>query len=222
MAWAMEDLTSFGQAFPDGDLDAWEREIDHYFAEELSAQDREKYDNRAVLFCYAITRKFTEDLGFLAPYEQPKVFKTARKLKNLASLFMVQDKLLIVDQAMKETLEKLEPSVHQFWPMRITGPRDVEYPGQYFGMIVGRHIDSFDAEKSDPDVLMQSGDLPWFKSNRAENFNRIALCEAKIAGSHLWRESRIGGLSLCMSDTLNSIIMERGFSTPKFHRVRPA
>ena len=44
-----------------------------------------------------------------------------------------------VSEPLKDIIEALEPGVHFYWPIRMTGPKGVEYPVRYYGMQI-RHF----------------------------------------------------------------------------------
>src|SRR5262249_29798530 len=149
MVWALVDPGSFGDFFPNGDHVGWAEGIKRYFDEEMSAQQRAAHDNWDVSYRGDVARKFTEDMGPLAPHERPSEFRMMETPKSLGSLVKTENRLLAVDATLKEIIETLEPGAHQFWPIRMTSRKGNEYPGAYYGLIIRRFIDSFVPEQSD-------------------------------------------------------------------------
>ena len=149
MVWGVVEPGSFGDFFPNGDYVGWEEGIQRYFLEEMSAEQRAAAGDTHIRYMYEVSRKFTEDMGPLEPHERPSEFRLMERPKSLASLILLNDRLLAVDATLKEIIETLEPGVHQFWPLRITLRNGNEYPVAYYGMIIRRFIDSFVPEQSD-------------------------------------------------------------------------
>ena len=123
MVWGLVEPSGFGDFFQGGDYVGWEETIKRYFDEEMTAEQRAAFDNWDVNFRGEVGRKFVEDKGPLEPHECPAEFRLRSAHKSLGSLVVLLNRLLAVDASLKETIERLEPGVHQFWPLRITVPK---------------------------------------------------------------------------------------------------
>lgn len=148
MAWALVEPNGFGEFFPNGDQVGWDEQIKRYFEEEMSAEQRAAYDNWDVSFREGVSRKFTQDLGPLEPHERPSQFRLEKTRQSIGSLILLPNRLLAVDDTLRQIIEGFEPGVHQFWPMKISVPKGETYPAAYFGMIIRRFIDSFVPDQS--------------------------------------------------------------------------
>jgi len=72
--------------------------------------------------------KFTKELGTVSgaeyplfsqieEHEPPRSFNTVKGYKSLGSLIKLNNRILAVDQALRAIIERLEPGVHQFFPI---------------------------------------------------------------------------------------------------------
>jgi hypothetical protein len=214
---------SFGDFFPNGDYVGWEEEIKRYFDEEMSAEQRAAFDNWYVRYMGQVARKFTEDMGPLEPHERPSEFRMMDARKSLGSLILLNDRLLAVEATLNETIETLEPGVHQFWPLRITLPKGQEFPRQYYGMIIRRFIDSFVPEQSDARQARGVGtalDLFHANGSTKKHYGDLTVRKSVSAGAHLWRERRLHSPDVFLSDELQAEITRRGLRIPRHHQLK--
>jgi hypothetical protein len=178
MVWGVVEPGSFGDFFPNGDYVGWKEGIKRYFDEEMSAEQRAAHDNWDVSYRGDVARKFTEDMGPLEPHERPSEFRMMEARKSLGSLILLTGRLLAVDATLQETIETLEPGVHQFWPLRIKLPKGNDFPGAYYGMVIRRFIDSFVPEQSD---ARQSEDVFFAKGPTKKDYGNLAFSKSAVS-----------------------------------------
>lgn len=120
-------------------------------------------------------------------------------------------------------IEGLEPGVHQFWPIKITMPTGETYPKQYYLLRIGRFLDSFVPQESDVQAYKESewGDYRVSIPNK-KNYTGLAVSEAAIGRSHLWRERLLLDPDILISDVLHSEITTAGLKMPKLHKLKDA
>jgi hypothetical protein len=224
MVWGVVEPGSFGDFFPNGDYVGWKEGIKRYFDEEMSAEQRAAHDNWDVSYRGDVARKFTEDMGPLEPHERPSEFRMMEARKSLGSLILLTGRLLAVDATLQETIETLEPGVHQFWPLRIKLPKGNDFPGAYYGMIIRRFIDSFVPEQSDARQATGVGtevfDRFYAKSPTKKDYGNLTVLQNVAAGAHLWRERRLGIPEVFFSDDLQAAITRRGLRIPRHHQLK--
>ena len=138
MVWGIEMPGSFGDFFPDGEYVGYDERLKAYYDNEMSDAEKAAMGMQDRLLLSRFSTKFTADKGPLKPHDCPKEFKTITSYKSLASLIKLNERLPAVDRNLKDSIERLEPGVHQFWPIKITMPKDKEYPVQYYGMVIRR------------------------------------------------------------------------------------
>lgn len=149
MAWGSVEPGSFGDFFPNGNYVGWKEQLRDYYQNEMSSAEKAEMEMEERILFSKFSGKFTKDRGPLKPQERPTEFRTVATHKSLASLIILNSRLLAVDASLKEVIETLEPGVHQFWPIRITMPKGKEYPVQYYGMVIRRFLDSFLPDQSE-------------------------------------------------------------------------
>lgn len=220
MVWGLVDPSGFGDFFPHGNYVGWDEEIKRYFEEEMSAEQRAAFDNRHVRYGGAAARKFTEDRGLLEPHERPSEFRMMEARKSLGSLIALADGLLAVDATLKEIIERLEPGVHQFWPLRITLPKGGEFPVPYYGMVIRRFIDSFVPEQSAVHQVSEGSDTFFANGPTKKDYGNLTVLKSVVAGVHLWRERRLKIPDIFFSDELQAEIARRGLRIPKHHQLK--
>lgn len=210
MVWAVHEASGFGKFFLNGDYVGWEEGLQNHW-NEIGADD----DARNT---YLISRKFTEDFGPLEDVEMVKKFKTEKIIKEIAALAKTTNMLLIAHQSLKEIIEEVEPGIHQFWPMEIIMPRDKVYPETYFGMRIGRFIDSFQPEQSDEGSFHKRA--LYYGSDTKKATAGLAMSQSIIGDAQIWREKRLGMPNVFTSNALQQKIVNAGLELPKHYQAR--
>ena len=221
MVWGLLDPNGFGDFFPEGDFLNYDEQLKKYFDEELSPEQRAEHDNWHVSYAEVVSRKFTQDLGPLAPHERPLEYKLNETYKSLASLIILPNRLLAVDAELKEIIEKLEPGIHQLWPLRITTRKGEEYPATYFGLIVRTFLDSFAPEQSGNLTDDDTSSNCFFSLHpKKTEMAKLAMAKHVHSGCHLWRERKLLRPELFMSDALQEKISERGLRIFRHYKLK--
>ncbi len=129
-----------------------------------------------------------------------------------------------VSEPLKDIIEALEPGVHFYWPIRIMGPKGVEYPVRYFGMLVRRFFTSFRPELSEPGSWNKAPNTmtPMYttRANSKAFYAELAISEAEVAGAHIWRERHLYQPNLLISDTLQAEIKKAGLKMWKYYKMK--
>jgi hypothetical protein len=234
MTWGLVEPAGFGQFFLDGDFVGWDEALKDHFFNGLSDEEREKYkwQGRDDVFdlphyISEVSQKFIVNLQLhrLDPpqsQECPDEFAVERtRVKSFGSLVKLTNRLLAVDASLMAIIEGLEPGVHQFWPIKITMPTGETYPKQYYVLRICRFLDSFVPQESDVQAYDESewGDYRVSIPNK-KNFTGLAMSEAAIGGSHLWRERLLLYPDVLFSDALHSEIKKAGLKMPKLHKLK--
>lgn len=217
MVWGLRMPSTFGMFSPSGELVGRDQQLEKHFNEELTESERQTFHNRFVSYRRSVSDKFTKNLGPLLPHEQPTELRTDRRFKVIAALIELPNRLLAVDQDLKELIEELEPDVHQFWKIRITNKSGQEYERNFYGMIVRQFLDAFLEQGSSVDAWRMDSGWPWIQK---EKYGEIRISEEVVSDAHLWRDSRLYGLDIYVSDQLHEKICERGLKVPKQHEMK--
>jgi hypothetical protein len=154
----------------------------------------------------------------IQPHEWPTEYVYERPYKRQAALIMGPNRMFFVTEPLRDIIERLEPGLHQFNPIRVILPKGEEHPVRHHMMIVGRWLDAFRLDESDPNSLSVERLLvkPWFK----EAFRGVAMSAAEIGDAHLWCERSLRPAKFYMSDTLKDEAAKAGLLLPPHFRMR--
>ncbi len=221
MVWGMEHIGS-GMFFPDGNF-LGEKERLVALANQMPAEEKQKY--APLGYASYVAEQIRKDIGPLAEQALPRKFTASRRPKELGSLIKLHGGVRAVDENLKMIIERLEPGVHQFWPMQIFMPNGDEHPNKYFGMIVLNHLTSFVPEQSGPESWRGEDIAPGIKMYFA--YGSVSLrsgdlaMDSKVFGSsHLWLERELKSPTLYFSDELQSEIKQAGLRIPKHFKMK--
>lgn len=244
MAWAVDFKSEIGQFFPSGDYPELRDRLHTYFNQEMPPEDKAVFGHK-VDYAHWVFEKFVKELGILHPgdravltapqdHEWPRAFQAKRNIRSLGSLFKTTNKVVAVDEAMKDLIEGLEPAIHQFRPLSVLQPNSEAFPGSYFTMILGQFRDSFIPEPETEGALWNRSSYLdpvkgrtftgkyTFSALSAERYARLPFSSAAIAGAHLWRERKLIGPDFFISDALYAAIKTAKLKIPQSFKVREA
>jgi len=221
--------------FPDGGYPGWKDRLEVYFRTEMPEEEKARIGARFPQDYIAhVARKFEAEIGStyysdkyivldpLLPHECPGEFRTERTMNELGA--MIYGYGVYVSEPLKDIIEALEPGVHFYWPIRIMGPKGVEYPVRYFGMQVRRFFTSFRPELSEPGSWNKAPSTmtPMYttRANSKAFYAELAISEAEVAGAHIWRERHLYRPNLLISDTLQAEIKKAGLKVWKHHKMK--
>ena len=220
MVWGIEMPGSFGDFFPGGEYVGYGERLKAYYDNEMSDEEKTAIGMQDRLLLSLFTAKFTADKGLLKPHECPHEFRLRETRQSLGSLIKLSERLPAVDGNLKDIIERLEPSVHQFWPIKITMPKDKEYPVQYYGMVIRFILDSFVPEKSDDGTWEAMGQGYVRFAPKKSVYSGLAMSSEKIGASHLWRERKLRAPQVYLSDLLQAEITKAGRRVPKHYKMK--
>lgn len=220
MVWCLMKPQGFGDYWPDGEFVGWNEALKSYYENEMPHEKKVAMGMTKRILFSEFAEKFSEDLGRLEAVECPKEFQTIKTYSNLADVIATQDRLLAVSEALKGIIEDLEPGVHQFWPLKITSRRGQVYPVNYYGMAVGRFLDSFDYERSSKENWRHSNDWYVPRSKTKKDFSQMAMSAKVIGGTHLWRERKVYNPPIYFSDELQERIEQAGLRLYRRYKLK--
>lgn len=229
MVWGLELPYGFGTFFPEGDFVGYRDQLDAAF-DAMSAEEQDYFGNLKPAYRLHVSQCFTFEQGTMhgeqrvfrpvAEHEWPSEFKMKRRYKSLGALIESVNMLLLVEKGFKDIVEKLEPDVHQFRPIKLSLPNDEVYPGEYFTMVIGRYLCAFDPERSPRDIWRDIGGqysaVVFNKANAAVG----AVKKSVVSGCHLWRDRLARHPNIFLSDTLRSEVRKAGLSLPKHFSMK--
>jgi hypothetical protein len=247
MAWGVVFGTQLGDYFPHGDFVGWEEKLKAYWESGMPADVKARFfEEEARAYSVAhygtyysyVASKFREEpsrkvLGFppftpIKDHEWPEEFTTIFHYKTLGSLMQINNRLLVVDRALKTIIERIEPDIHTFRPIRVTkmggGPRKVvggPYPNDYFILIINQFRESFSPEQS-AEASVHKTDYGSFRCTQTNKkaMAGLAFSSAAIAGAHLWKERKVYTPDIYLSDRLSEEIDKAGLRVPKRFKLK--
>ncbi|MGL4239291.1 imm11 family protein [Tabrizicola sp.] len=233
MVWGLTIRSgSFGSHRPMSSSPGYKERLVAHF-DQLPPEEKAKYGNRSALYTLFVSLKFHEEPGkrllpdlpeidLPADHEWPTAYQTERQYSALNSLFMNEGPYS-VDQPMKDIIERLEPGVHHFRPLRITGPNDEPYSGTYYTFIPGQYIHSFCPEQSSEKSWERTSDGRFSSRCLADPkcFAGLAFSKAIFGKAHLWCETRkFHGIDMYFSDQLIGEIKRAGLKVRRLVRLK--
>lgn len=247
MVWGMTLPKGFGDYWPSGFFEydrkerdtGWYDRLGDYFAQQNAAEQKRLCDysgetGRAnwAYRTYPVG-KFTKEpgwnraagypaLGDVELHEVPQSFGCDKTYKSLASLIMLQDMLLAVDERLKAIIERLEPGVHEFFPFELMMPKGKRYPEQYYILRIRQYFDAFSREQTAEESFDESTSNPGllFLNTSKRALNDLAVSRAVFEGAHLWRDRTFEEDLTCFSDQLIDEIKAADLRMPKHYKLK--
>ena len=247
MVWGFNKPSSSGKASPEGYFedntgrfeDGWDDRLkDHYAALPLEDQralcDFGDLDPEwwAHLYPYYITHKMIDERGARGPDarfprlspirpHEPPIFLRCYPLRTLGS-FMFARGIPAVDEALKEIIERLEPGLHEFFPLEIRNHKNEISDHRFYTLHINQYLNSFSPEDSDPDIFRDNGNYGYISKKSKAGITGLALKKDVFSDAHLWfeRELNVGNQPVCLSDELQAAITDAGLWIPKHYRMR--
>lgn len=229
MVWGMLTPKTFGQFWPDGRVemdehtfqDGWDERLTKYYKEQAPEEQKRLFDyddgkgNAALRYGSFPGKKFRNELGTIEepgyppispiePHEPPRSY-TTRPHKKLGSFIALSAAPMAVDEDLKEIIERLEPGIHEFFPIKfIIGQNEQLYHRKYYTIRVGQYLDSFIPEAG--------GTFP-------EGWDEYCFLKQTFGAAHLWRERKMPSLTF-FSDELMAEITIKGLLLPKHYKMK--
>lgn len=220
MTMILHAPNGFGRYRPDAEFVDEVEKLRAEFDRTASAEQTENYDVSFFDFRKKnrlVTKHATERAKSFQRFSQ---LTLEFRVKDYADLMM--DGLLMVSAPIMEIVERLEPDVHQFWPIdfRTRGGKVVS-DTSYYAMLVLQSRDAFRPEESIEGSVFQTGSYSphWhIHGHKRALLEGVAIDASATNGAHLWYEPRILSEAYFLSDELGMELKKQGFKLPpKFY-----
>ena len=241
MVWGMEIPSTFGDFWPRGGYegleDNWAKRLDAYF-NERGAEEKAVMlaELRKAFLPYSIyvSKKLKSEPGskvdgkgfpFLPvePFEVPEFYQAEKSSTSLGSLIALNYGILAVYEKLKAIIERLEPGVHEFFPIGIRMPKGKAYPVKYYILLITRYLDSLSIADSNDSAYKSYPDSPGYHTLQRRPpsaMSGLALKKSVFGDSHLWRERNLNEALTCFSDELHTQAKSEGLRLPKQYKMR--
>ena len=231
MVWGLELPVNSGMCCPDGAYVGWDENLTAYF-ELLPEEIKRQYNYRSVVYMSHVAHKFHFErgskygdhppVGPIEDHEWPNWFETEKRYSLIGSLLHLNSQVVAVDDTLKSIIERLDPGVHLFSPLRITMPKGEVYPKLFHVMVIGRFLESFVVEKSEEGSFRNS-ETPGYYFSRGQlkqYMSGLAMSQDAIGSAHIWRERKLLSPDLFISDVLQNEISMAGLRIPKHWQLK--
>lgn len=205
MAWAIKIASEFGRTFPDGRFVDWDYSLKLRGGTlpKSLLNDLDFDGARCVIKSEALHRVATGSLTERGKGLPTKfLVEPSFALRRLSSLVLLHG-VFAVDKRLKRIIERMEPDVHEFWPVaiRLWG---LPYPKRYWALSVNQFMSSLV-----PDLCLEGAcETTDYKMYRTKGMSALdglsgMAFSPKVQGNaHLWIERWVIGADLFLSDQL--------------------
>lgn len=246
MVWAMRLPGDFGKYWPGGSFaepdepggyEDWYWRLRSRFQNDLTDEEKAKYNLQGEkwaegLYKSSVVDSFTREHGTrmnerapvlrsIEPDEAPKYFTLRGSARKFGDLIKLNDRIIACSGRLIDLIERLEPKVHQSFPIELRAKDGRLLSADYHTVIIRNYRDSF---VSDPERLAK--DFPVFSKPSstaltmdARQYRKFRFEGEKILGAHLWRERFFNEKLTFFSDELHNLILEHGLDLPKLHQM---
>lgn len=245
MVWGMSLPSGFGQFFPMGNFEAhidsdtgdWYDRLNAYYNEQSPEEQKRLFDydkGDGPTYAGHVADKFIGErgvalspwspvLGAIESHEPPQSFVTDKGYKSLGSLIMLNGRILAVDEDFKTIIERLEPGIHEFFPIEIKMPRGKIFPKSYYVLFIDQYFESFSPEESEKESFRSAGGKSsknYIHEKSKKGVTGLALAKSVFDSAHIWKERAFREWLICFSDELQAEIAAAGFRMPKHYRMK--
>lgn len=229
MVWGLYLPRSGGPYGPYGHFegDNWVNRLRSYYNEDMSDEQKlpfkDAYGGGSHYYPFFVWGKFIHEVGTkdgpdglpftpIESHEPPAFLTTEKTYKALSSIISLPGRVWAVDRPAKAVIERLEPGIHQFFPIEVRSRSGKVYHTPYYVIVFGRYLDSLDHERCKDRALDV---INRYK----ESITGRAFCKIKFGNAHLWRDREFGEWMACISDELHDEFVKAGLWIPKQYRM---
>ncbi|MHA6264823.1 imm11 family protein [Arenibacterium sp. CAU 1754] len=221
MAWGFMYPNGFGDYLPEGaDFADRDARLSKVFQTQMTDAERAAFNNRFSKYRLSVTEKFRAGDVVLEDHEKPTQLVIPRTPRALGSIFWIANGFIIVEQAVRDIVESLEPGRHQFWNIDIQLPKDKSDGRSWNVLVIGQSCAAFLRDKTDPSALATSFDRFVSLNPTKKSFGAVVLDAAMIGDCHLWRDPTVINPKFFVSDRLMARLDAAGLRLPKHLQVK--
>lgn len=245
MVWGIQFAIEYSEFFPRGGFRGYDEALAAHYGAELIPGYPPTYrfiSERPVdgtgqpyrtFVDYAgdVSDKFHYEIGVARPHrpaltpiqshEWPTEHVYERIYKRPAAITQFTNRMYAVDERLRDIIERLEPGVHQFNPIRVLLPKGLQHPIQYHMIIVGRWLNSFSLPDSDPTSLRDTDSTaPLVFPDDKKGYAGVAMKDSVIGDAHFWCEKNLRGPRFLISDALKAEVDKAGLRLPPLRQMK--
>jgi hypothetical protein len=237
MVWGVIQPGSFGDFYPFAEFTGWEEDLRKYYDEKMPAKQKDEFlaagDAQLIgsgAYVQVVYKKFSTEIGTkivgfppttaIEEHELPKTLNVERPYANLGSLISACG-FWAADEAFKTIVERLEPDLHQFYPIQIIMPKGKVYSRQYYMMVIGQYLDSFSPDNCDEGAFDDRNNGYYTtRYGLKRDVGGMAFLQNTFGKAQMWSEHRLYSPEMIMSDVLQAEIIKAGLRLPKHFKMK--
>ena len=244
MVWGMNPPSSFGEFWPDGHFEGeaaspaggWFERLRNYFKAQPIEEQRRLFDcegdagNAAHFYPGQVSAKSVQEIGTVRgadmppltptePHEPPRFFETCKNYGSLGSLIMLNNRILAVDQALRDIIELMEAGCITSFRSRSECRRE-QFSRSNITRSSSANIPTASRRSAaSPVAGARTAITPSRHGNRKADMAGLAFSSAVFGKAHLWRERRGGEGPTLFSDE-KAAIEQAGLRRPKLNKMK--
>lgn len=112
----------------------------------------------------------------------------------------------IVGERMRAVIERIEPDVHQFWPLTIERLRGGPVHQPYYLFLPGNRLDAIYVRPGSANILHEpDSDIGYRYSIPSVSVSNPIFCRSRIKRAHIWATDKIGSEYYCSNEMFQAL-----------------
>lgn len=159
-------------------------------------------------------RIFDGVLDCAIDYEKaPKYVIVEKSKPELPDMFWGSSSLLIVSGAYHDIIERLDPGLHQMWPIEVRRKRKEPYAGRWYGLSIRPRATSIQVDGSDTYIAKGSKSLGIPDRIVLKDSFKVSVRSDRLPDANLWWDDGIDQPVILCSDALHDAVVEAGLKS---------
>lgn len=143
----------------------------------------------------------------------PKYVIIEKPKPNLPNMFWGSSSLLIVSGVYHDIIERLDPGLHQLWPIELRRKRKEPYSGRWYGLNIRPRAASIQVEGSDTYIAKGSEILGIPDQVKLNISFKVSVRSDLLPGANLWWDDGIDQPVILCSDELRNAVVDAGLQS---------
>lgn len=139
---------------------------------------------------------------------------------ELPDMFWGTDAILVVSGAYRDIIEKLDPGIHQLWPIEMRRKRKGPYPGRWYGLNIRPRAASIQVDGSETWIATGSKTLGTPDRIVVRNSFKVAVRKDDLPDVNLWWDDGLDEPVILCSDALRDAVVEAGLKSIPMIRAK--
>ena len=132
---------------------------------------------------------------------------------ELPDMFWGDSALLVVSGAYHDIIERLDPGLHQMWPIEMRRKRKGPYPGRWYGLNIRPRAKAISPAESDTKIVKGSKFTGSPDRVLVQNSFKVAVRKDALPDVNLWWDDGLDGPVILCSDALRDAVVAEGLKS---------